>query len=221
MPPPLEVGTNRKLQRPPLEFLVHMPSLPGPLRELRFSPPLSDTELENFCRTNKALRIERTQEGNVTVMTPAGMRSSGGNAFLCARLSNWWEAHREGFIFDSSGGFYLPDGSMLSPDASYITAASLAKIPEAERDTFPHVCPDFVIELMSQTDTLAASRKKMARWIANGVQLGWLLDPKGRRAHVYGHHGSTPTIVANSVLEGTEPVSGLRLDLDDFWRRFA
>ena len=62
MPPPLEVGTNRKLQRPPLEFLVHMPSLPGPLRELRFSAPLSDTELENFCRNNEAVRIGRAPD---------------------------------------------------------------------------------------------------------------------------------------------------------------
>ncbi len=221
MSSPTASPTDRKLQRPPLDFLVHMPNLPGPLRALRFFPPLSDAELEAFCKSNESLRIERTQEGDVTVMTPAGMRSSGGNAFLCAQLSNWWEAHREGFIFDSSGGFYLPDGSMLSPDASYITPATLAEIPEAERDSFPHVCPDFVVELMSQSDTPAASHRKMARWIANGVRLGWLLDPKGRRAHVYRHDASTPMIVANSILEGAEPVVGLQLDLDDFWRRFA
>ena len=200
---------------------VQFPNNSSTVRSFILDPPLSDTELECFCRRNDVFRIERTREGKIIMMTPAGMQSSGGNFYLTAQFSKWWETHETGYAFDSSGGFYLPDGSMLSPDVSYITAETLAQIPEERRDKFPYICPDFVIELTSPSDTLATTRKKMTRWMENGVQLGWLIHTKKRQLFIYTAPDKAPTIVTGGVVEGTGPVEGFKLDLDKFWRRYA
>ncbi len=108
---------------------------------------------------------------------PAGMLTSDGNSEIARQLRNWWITHRRGRVGDSSAGFYLPDGSLLSPDAAYLLPETLAKTAKAELRGFPHICPDFVIELRSPSDRLATGMEKMERWIENGVKLGWLIDP--------------------------------------------
>ncbi len=204
-----------------MDMLFPFPDDPYAVRSLILNPPMTDEELESFCLRNDMLRIERTREGEITIMTPAGMKSSGGNFYLVAQFSKWWETHEQGYAFDATGGFYLADGSMLSPDVAYITPETLAKVPEDRREKFPYICPDFVIELISQSDTLAGSKKKMTRWIENGVQLGWLIHPKKRQAFLYTTPHTSPTIVTGGILEGTGPVEGFKLDIDAFWRRFA
>ncbi len=204
-----------------MEVQLQFPDNPGMVCSFVMHPPLNDAELECFCQRNDVCRIERTREGKITMMTPAGMRSSGGNFYLNIQFGKWWETHEQGFAFDSSGGFYLPDGSMLSPDVSYITAETLAKVPEERRDKFPYICPDFVIELTSASDTLATTRKKMTRWMENGVQLGWLIHPKKQQMFVYTAPEAAPVLVTGGVVEGTVPVQGFQLNLDDFWRRYA
>lgn len=204
-----------------MEVQLEFPDSPSAVRSFVLVPPMSDAELECFCQRNDVFRIERTREGKIIIMTPAGMQSSGGNFYLGIQFGKWWETHETGYAFDSSGGFYLPDGSMLSPDVSYITAETLAKVPENRRDKFPYICPDFVIELTSPSDTFTATKKKMMRWIENGVQLGWLIHPKKRQMFVYTASDKAPVLVTRGVVEGIGPVQGFQLNLDEFWRRYA
>ncbi|HWG20520.1 MAG TPA: Uma2 family endonuclease [Terracidiphilus sp.] len=185
-------------------------------RTLVFDPPLSDEEFEKLCQANDAF-LERTKEGIIRMNAPAGGSSSSGNNEISRQLGNWWIRHRRGRVFDSSGGFFLQDGSVLSPDASYITAEQAATLT---RDDLAHslrLAPAFIIELRSPSDRLAEVQQKMEDWIANGVQLGWLIDPEARQAHVY-RPGMQPLVESGLQIPGSGPIEGFVLDLEEVWR---
>lgn len=188
-------------------------------RVLVLDPPVSDAEFEALCRENDALRLERTREGAVRMNPPAGGWTSSGNQEISRQLGNWWASRESGRVFDSSGGFRLPDGSTLSPDAAYLSEERLRQLPKGALRGFPQVCPDFVIELLSDSDSLAKTRAKMEDWIANGVLLGWLIDPYRRDAWVY-RPGSEPRRVATDSLAGEGPAEGFQLNLSRVWKRY-
>ncbi len=146
---------------------------------------------------------------------PAGFPSSSGNAEVVAQLKFWWRTHRRGAVGDSSAGYYLPDGSMMSPDASYLTAETFAKVNPKLRG-FPHVCPDFVIELLSESDSLPKTKRKMELWIENGAAVGWLINPRKRQVSVYAA-GQPLASVTGGVVHGSGPVAGFALDLAEVW----
>ncbi len=202
-----------------MELLMPAPSALAP-RSLRFHPPLNDDELLRFCERNEFFRIERTREGVIEIMSPVVSGGGKGNANVSGQLFKWWEEHQRGEIFDSSTGFTLPDGSMLSPDASYMTAERYAGVPEPEWERFAHVCPNFVVEIMSKTDRLPRSKRKMVRWMENGVQLGWLLQPSKRRVLVYRSASVEPTEISGEFIDGTGPVEGFHLNLREVWKRY-
>jgi Uma2 family endonuclease len=182
-------------------------------RSLVLDPPLTDAELEALCRENDNVQIERTREGVIQMNPPTGEFTSDGNSEINHQLRSWWKSHKRGKVFDSNGGFYLRDGSMLSPDAAYIPIRNaIAKSSSG----FPHVCPDFVIELLSATDSLHRTQQKMQRWIENGTKLGWLVDPYTHLVHVY-EPGKEAIAVGGSSVAGTGPVKGFVLDLEEVW----
>ena len=193
---------------------------PTTARTLHIEPPMTDAELEAFCRENGAARIERTREGVVSMNPPADFFSSSGNAKLVTQLTNWWETHGHGEVGDSSAAFYLADGSLLSPDACYLMEETLARLDRAELLGFPHICPDFVIELLSETDRLAKTKRKMELWMENGAALGWLIDPRKKRVFVYEAGKQTPTLVTGNFIMGTGPVAGFSLNLAKIWPRY-
>ena len=188
-------------------------------RVLILDPPVSDAEFEMLCRDNPDLRLERTREGAVRMNPPTGGWTSSGNSEISWQLGNWWATHELGRIFDSNSGFRLPDGSTLSPDAAYLSEQRLRSLAKGEMRSFPRVCPDFVIELLSETDSLAGLRAKMDDWIANGARLAWLIDPYRREAWVY-RPGLDAERVASETLAGEGPVDGFELNLARVWKRF-
>ena len=193
---------------------------PVTARTLRIDPPISDADLEAFCLQNEVARIERTREGIISMNPPAGLFSSSDNANINHQLYRWWERHRRGVVGDSSAGYYLRDGSMLSPDASYLTAETFAKLTPRDLRGFPYACPDFVIELMSATDTLRKTKQKMELWIANGATLGWLIYPRRKQVLVYEAGKTTPTMLSGNSVQGSGPVAGFVLDLTEVWERY-
>ena len=186
-------------------------------RVLVLDPPVSDAEFEALCRDNDNVRFERTKEGAIRMNPPAGGWTSDGNAEIVYQLRSWWTDHERGRVFDSSGGFRLPDGSTLSPDASYLSVERLKLLPKGALRGFPKVCPDFVIELLSESDTLEATQSKMLDWMANGVQLGWLIDPYERQVFIY-RLGKTPECVKGMQVGGEGPVEGFVLNLARVWK---
>lgn len=186
-------------------------------RVLILDPPVSDVEFEVLCRENDGVQFERTKEGAIRMNPPAGGWTSNGNAEIVFQLSRWWTTHESGRVFDSSGGFRLADGSTLSPDASYLSEERLKSLPKGALRGFPQVCPDFVIELLSESDTLEKLQAKMEDWIANGAQLGWLVDPYQKQVFVY-RQEQKPECVVESQVSGEGSVRGFELNLARIWK---
>ena len=148
---------------------------------------------------------------------PAGGLTSGGNAEIVGQLLSWWKTHRRGRLFDSSGAFFLSDGSMLNPDAAYVLPRRLKGLTEDDLTGFPRLCPDFVVELLSKSDSVPKAKHKVERWIENGATLAWLIDPYKRRVYVY-ESGLELRVVSGKDLRGVGPVEGFVLDLEELWR---
>jgi Uma2 family endonuclease len=184
---------------------------------LVLDPPISDEEFEALCRENDNIRLERTKEGAVRMNPPTGGWTGSGNHEITWQLGNWWAEHGQGRAFDSSTGFRLPDGSTLSPDASYLSESRLRTLPKGGLRGFPQVCPDFVIELRSESDSLEDLQQKMAEWIANGAQVAWLIDPDQQSVYVY-RPGQPVELVSDAMISGDGPVLGFALDLARVWK---
>jgi Uma2 family endonuclease len=182
-------------------------------------PQLSDAEFFDLCLRFDDMNFEMTKEGTIRMMTPAGNDSSKANAEIIRQLGNWWHAQgKNGRVFDSNTLFKLPDGSQKGPDAAYITAERLAGVPREALRAFAPVVPSFVIELLSETDTLAEAQGKMADWMNNDVELGWLIDPYERASYVYAARQHFSTV--SDKLHGIGPMTGFALDLTEVWRAY-
>jgi Uma2 family endonuclease len=206
-----------------MNTILEIPLLPP--RSIVLDPPLSDEEFERLSESSGCAFLERDREGKIIVNAPAGGSTSSGNNEIGRQLGNWWIQHRQGRVFDSSGGFFLPDGSVLGPDAAYATAEQLKGLSRDDLAHFLRLTPAFIIELRSPSDSLAQTTKKMEAWMTNGVEVGWLVDPYSKSVHVYqaGFYqaGSAATrIETGSVVAGTGPVQGFVLDLEEIWRCF-
>jgi len=187
-------------------------------RTLVLDPPVTDAEFEALCRENPAhIRIERTKEGIIRMNPPTGGFAGSGNQEIAGQLYQWWRRHEKGRVFDSNTAFRLPDGSILSPDASYVSEERLKTLPKGGLRGFPRICPDFVIELASESDPLPAVKEKMNDWLANGAQLAWLIDPYQRQVLVY-RPSCAPELPVGDRVAGEGPVDGLVLDLARVWK---
>ena len=187
---------------------------------ITFAPPLSDDEFFELCVRYDDMNFEVTKEGTIRMMTPSGNESSEANAAIIAQLYSWWSTHKTGRVYDSNTLFILPDGSKKGPDAAYITAERLATVPREALRKFAPVCPNFVIELMSATDSLTEAIDKMHEWSHNGVEVGWLIDPYRRKSYYFiaAAAGAAAIGTPASEMEGSGPVEGFVLDLTEVWR---
>src|SRR5579862_5695393 len=145
-----------------MSTILEIPKLPS---SVVLDPPLTDEEFEKLCAANDLVRLERTKEGTIIVNPPAGGDTGSGNSEIITQLGVWWKQHRQGRVFESSAGFFLPDGSSLSPDAAYATAEQMRGLTKEDRKHFLRLTPAFVIELLSASDSLPQARKKMESWI--------------------------------------------------------
>lgn len=172
-------------------FSEHSLVLRGPYLE-----KMTDDEFFDFCQQHPELRIERTANHEILIMSPTGSRSGKRNARLNGQLYNWFIAYPQlGEVFDSNTGFTLPDGSVLSPDASWVSAAKWNALTLEQQDKFAPVCPEFVVELQSATDSTRILQAKMLNWLHNGAQLAWLLVPEAETAYIYRAGQPEPEVV--------------------------
>ncbi len=178
---------------------------------------MDDHDLFSFCRANRNLRIERNAKGNLIIMPPVTGGSSRGNTKLTAAFENWATRDGNGVVFDSSAGFVLPNGAMRSPNVAWVRQERLNALDEDPADEFVPLCPDFVLELRSPSDSLRALKSKMQEYIYNGARLGWLLDPMEKQVHVY-RTGKEPRILNDPKSVAGGPVlKGFVLDLEPIW----
>ena len=178
---------------------------------------LTDEQFFQLCQANKDLRFERNATGELIIMPPVGGESSNRNASLTAQVWIWNEQNQLGIAFDSSGGFKLPNGADRSPDASWVKLERWNALTTEQQTRFLPLSPDFVIELLSPSDSLKATQKKMEEYQENGVRLGWLINRKLRQVEVY-RIGQEVEILENpSSLSGEDVLPGFVLDLEKIW----
>ena len=194
-------------------------SVPQPV-VVHFDPSklrMNDEEFFEFCQLNPELRIERSSGGDIIVMAPTGGKTGRRNARLTAAFVNWAEKDGSGQFFDSSTEFILPNGAGRAPDLSWIRNDRWFALTEKQQEQFPPLCPNFVVELRSPTDRLETLRTKMKEYAANGAELGWLIDPRERKVHIF-RPGLDPEVLDNPQQVSGEPLlKGFVLDVQVLW----
>jgi Uma2 family endonuclease len=168
-------------------------------------------EFEQLCQDNPDKRLELTANGELIVMAPAGWESSEKNGDLLGEVWAWNRQTKLGRTFDSSGGFTLSNGAIRSPDVTWIEQSKLVNIPAGVK--FPQVIPDFVIELRLDTDRMPKLREKMEEYRANGVRLGWLIDPQKQQVEIYRLGQDVEVLQSPTELSGEDVLPGFVLDM--------
>ena len=186
---------------------------------LRFSPflPMDDDQFFKFCQANRDVRIERNKKREIIVMPPTGFETGDKNSEINFQLRLWNKKKEHGRVGDSSTGFNLPNGATRSPDASWVRNERVEKLSAARRKKFLPLCPDFVIELRSASDSLRDTQEKMEEYIENGARLGWLIDPKKEKVHIYRKNGEIEILKKPDKVSGEDILKGFELDLTEIW----
>lgn len=175
----------------------------------------TDNEYFEFCQKHKDLRIETNKDGDLIIMPPTGAETGDRNAELTTQLRNWAKKDKKGKTFDSSTEFELPSGAKKSPDASWILKDRYNALTQKEREGFPPIAPDFVVELRSKSDRLKPIQDKMTEFIENGVRLGWLIDPYKKQVHIYRKNGEIEILENPKIVSGEDVLEGFELDLEE------
>ncbi|NET60959.1 MAG: Uma2 family endonuclease [Symploca sp. SIO2E6] len=189
-------------------------SLP-PILELKIN--LTDEQFWQLCHNNDDFRFETTATGELIIMAPTGGSTSERNADLTFQLKAWNRQTNLGKVFDSNGGFELLNGAKRAPDSSWVKLERWNALTTEEQDGFVPLCPDFVVELMSPSDTLAQTREKMAEYMANGAKLGWLINRKKRQVEIYRPQQEVEILDNPQTVSGEDVLPGFVLDLATIW----
>lgn len=170
---------------------------------------MSDDEFFAFCQANPELNIERSPQREIMILPRAGTIFGYFKSNIGAQICRWNEQNNTGLVFDSSTGFTLPDESVKSPDASWLSLNKWKQLTSEQQEKFAPVCPEFVVELKSKNDRINDLQKKMESWLDNGVQLGWLIVPEEETVYIYQlgqsvrqHKGFQAKLSADPVLPG-------------------
>lgn len=189
-------------------FVLHLGSL---------SQKLDDADFYELCLANQELSIERDSEGDIIILPSTGGETGRRNFALAGSFGSWARADRTGKGFSSSTMFALPNGARRSPDLAWVKLSRWNALTAEQRKGFPPLCPDFVIELRSHTDSLSALQDKMQEYIANGAQLGWLIDPIEKKVYVYRSHAEVECLEDPASISGGVLLPGFTLDLEEVW----
>lgn len=178
--------------------------------------PIDDQKFYEICKRNSRSRIERTAKGEVIVMPPTGGETGIKNSELIYQLVQWNKKYKIGYVFDSSTGFKLPSGAIRSPDLGFVYKEKWNKLSKEEKKKFPPICPDFVVEILSESDSLNESKRKMEEWIRNGCLLAWLLDSENETVYVYQKNKPLKRIRSfQKTLSSKEILPEFSLDLNE------
>ncbi len=191
-----------------------MTDLPSPLElELR----LTDEDFFELCQKHRDLKFERNAKGDLIIMSPTGGLTGDRNSDLNYQLRAWNRQYKLGKVFDSSTGFKLPNGADRSPDSSFLTMEKWNSLTREEQEKFLRLCPDFVLELVSPSDTLAITQAKMQEYIENGAKLGWLIDPRRQVVEIYRPHQEVEILQSPLTVSGEDVLPNFVLELSEIF----
>jgi len=190
-----------------MEYLIRTNAIGG----------MTEDQFFRFCEENDSIQFERTHAGDIVVTEPTGLETERFNVSITSYLFAWNLKTRSGHVFGNNGGFTLPNSAVRCPDVAFITNEKYARIPVRDRKKFAHVCPDFVIELLPETDHKQTLQEKMKEWMDNGCQLAWLIDPFNKETMIYDGAGRTATMKFNETLDGGKVLPGFTLRLEEIF----
>ena len=179
---------------------------------------LTDDQFYQLCRNNPDIKFERNAKGEIIIMPPTGGETGNYNFEIAVDFGIWNRQTRLGVCFDSSTCFKLPNGADRSPDVSWIQQARWDTLTPQQKEKFPPIAPDFVLELMSPTDSLKETQNKLQEYMDNGVQLGWLINRKTQRVEIYRQGKEVEILVSPTELSGENVLPGFVLNLQTFWQ---
>jgi Uma2 family endonuclease len=179
---------------------------------------VSHEQFKELAAVNRDLRLERTATGELIVMPPTGSDTGNRNLDIEGQLWLWNRQIKLGKAFNSSSGFHLPNGANRSPDASWVKLETWEALTPKEREGFAPICPDFVVELRSPSDSMETLRAKMREYMENGASLGWLIDRKSRKVEIYRQGRDVEVLENPTTLSGEDVLPGFVLDLTEVWQ---
>lgn len=176
---------------------------------------MNDDEFFAFCESNRrnGMHFERDKYGRIIFMSPTGSIGGHNDGELFTEVKIWNRINKEGYVFPSSTGFVLPDSSIKSPDVAWIRRDKWEEVPRELRKKFAPICPDFVAEIISESDTWAEHEAKMREYIANGCRLGWLINPNDQQYMVFTPENTNPEKRPFEIINGGDILKGLTIDL--------
>lgn len=175
---------------------------------------MTDEELFDFCVANKHLHIERDEHKQIIIMPPSGLESEGQGSEVHYAVQHWSKQTGFGKVFGSSAGYTLPDGSVRSADVSLVRFEKWNALPADQRKKFAAVVPEFVVEVLSPSDSLRETKEKMGKWINNGVRLGWLIAPEQKLTFIYRADSTVDKVQGfDKKLSGEDVLPGFEFDL--------
>jgi len=181
-----------------------------------YLPPsftVTNDQFWDLAKSNPELRLERTAAGELIVMPPTGSEGGRHNAEVTTDIVIWNRRTQLGKVFDSSTGFQLPNGATRAPDTAWISNERWNALTPDQRQRFAPICPDFVLELASESDNLETLRQKMQEYVDNGCRLGWLIIPQTQQVEIYRGNGAVEVLQFPASLSGEAVLPGLVLDL--------
>ncbi|MEI6442409.1 MAG: Uma2 family endonuclease [Nostocales cyanobacterium ELA583] len=178
---------------------------------------LTDNQFYQLCRENPEVKFERNAKGEILIMSPTGAETGNCNSEVNADFVIWNRQTKLGKVFDSSTCFKLPNGANRSPDVAWIKKERWDKLTSAEQEKFSPIAPDFVLELMSPSDSLQETRTKMQEYINNGVKLGWLINRKMRQVEIYRLGKPVEILNFPQELSGEDILPGFILNMEIVW----
>jgi Uma2 family endonuclease len=178
---------------------------------------LTSEQFYQLCQENPDLKLERNANGELIAMSPTGGETGKHNSKLNLQIGSWNEQTELGEVFDSSTGFTLPNKADRSPDASWVEKSRWQALTSEQREKFIPLCPDFVIELVSPSDSLKKTQEKMQEYIENGCRLGWLINRKRREVEIYRPGREVEILQSPQTLDGEDVLPGFVLNLAKIW----
>ncbi|NJK50389.1 Uma2 family endonuclease [Candidatus Gracilibacteria bacterium] len=178
---------------------------------------LSEDQFYQLCQNHRELKFERTAQGELIIMTPVGGEGGSKEAELIGDLVFWNRRTQLGKVFSSSTGFRLPNGADRSPDAAWVEIERWDRLLSEQQKKFPPICPDFIIELRSESDALEPLQQKMQEYIDNGLRLGWLINPQDRQVEIYRINQSKQVLQNPTQIDGEDVLPGFIFNLSILW----
>lgn len=191
-----------------MEYLIKTRSIGG----------MTEEQFFQFCQENDSIKFERNAHGEILIMAPTGSDTSSFNSNLNLELGIWNREKKLGIVFDSNAGFTLPNNAVRSPDAAFITNERWALVTKDDRKRFAHICPDFISEILSESDDAKTLQDKMKEWIDNGCQLAWMINPKKKETFIYRKNGEIEVKPFTEVLTGEDILPGLNINLNELFQ---